>query len=152
MSFVNRNCIIILSMVLIMSMPYVCEAIDVEELVDQYGKLTDLQKTDYVNKYKNEPVSFSAVVSDVKPSDTFDERTDTSQHYYKILTDVRTTKAGNPYDVVVFYKDVNNVKDINKGQKIEKEGRLLTIIDQRLDLSIWLYEESLTQEEKAVFK
>ena len=126
--------------------------IEVEQFVDQFNKQTDLQKNQFANDCKNESISVSGIVNDVKEVNTFDETSETSKRYYKVITDVQNTKQGNPYEVVLIYKDFDKVKDVNKGQKIEKEGKVLMIIDQRLYLSIWVYEEDLTPEEKAAFK
>jgi len=91
-------------------------------------------------------------VKNVEEWKTFDEKTDTGEHYYKITTEPKKTADGIPYEILVFYKDKAKVRDINKGEEIKVEGRFLKILNQRLILSVWIYGEELTAADKEKFK
>ena len=129
-----------------------CETVNMEELVDQYSHATDLQKTELEKHFMGSRIAGSGVVENAGEYDFFDITDDTGGKYYKVLTVQQETMNKVPYQVVFLYKDKDSVKDISKGQKIEKEGNIVKIIDERLQISVWLYDGELTQKEKELFK
>ncbi|MDI6606759.1 MAG: hypothetical protein QME65_06435, partial [Candidatus Omnitrophota bacterium] len=70
----------------------------------------------------------------------------------QIITNLQKTPKGNPYKVIFLYKNKNKVENMDKGQVIERTASILRIIDDRLWISVWLYEGEFTPEEKAQFR
>lgn len=132
--------------------PSFCQDISIENLVDKYNSDTDIQKKAVVSEYLGKNITVSGVVSDASDENTFDVVNDITRHYYKITTDVANTPAGNPYRAILIYKDINKVKDIDKGQKVSFAGNIIRVVDERLYLSVWLSADVLTAEEKELFK
>lgn len=129
-----------------------CESIKAEKLVDQFYKETDLEKAHFAQTYKDDKIIVSAEVRDVKEEDTFDVVNDIKRRYYKVVTKTQKTAGDNDYAVILIYKNADKVRDIAKGQWVTKEGKLLRVVDEGLLLSVWLYEENLTKEERELFK
>ena len=50
------------------------------------------------------------------------------------------------------YKDKEKLKDISKGETISKDGTIINIVDERLQISVWLYEDELTAKDRELFK
>ncbi len=128
-----------------------CSAGDVAELVDQFKKSTDLQQTKLVDQYMFRDMSGKGVVANVEEYDAFDLTSDTRSKYYKVVTAVQNTPQGNPYIVSFFYKTKDEVKDIAKGEPIEKTGAVLKILDERLWVTVWLYTDDVGPQEKLMF-
>ena len=57
-----------------------------------------------------------------------------------------------PYQIVFLFKEKDRVRDINKGEEIKKEGNIMKIIDERLQIAIWIYYGELTSKELDLFK
>lgn len=129
-----------------------CEAITMEELVDQYQHATDLQKRELEKNFIGQRITGSGVIENVGEYNFFDINTDTGENYFKVLTRQQETMAKTPYQVVFLYKDKDRVKDMSRGQRIEKEGIIINIVDERLDIAVWLYEEELTAKDKELFR
>lgn len=129
-----------------------CESTKVEYLVDRFYKATDVQKKVFGKKYTDERLLFSGTVKNVKEEDTFDIANDVKRRYYKITTEPQQTPEGNSFAGVLIYKDIDKITNISRGQQITREGELLRVVDEGLYLSVWIYEETLTQEEKELFK
>jgi len=129
-----------------------CWGIDAGNLVDRYNKKTTVQKKEFERECQDKKVSVNGVVADVKEQKTFDISTDTGGLYYTIVTEPQKSLRNNSYRAFIVYKDESRVSDINKGQRIEVDGKLLWIVDERLLDSVWIYEEDLMPEEKARFR
>lgn len=129
-----------------------CEAITIEELVDQYQHATDLQKRELEKKFIGTTITAGGVVENVGEYNFFDINTDTGQIYYKVLTQQQETVGKTPYQVVFLYKNEDRVKDISKGFRMDKEGTIINIVDERLEISVWLYEDEITPREKLLFR
>lgn len=128
-----------------------CETITIDELVNQFSHATDVQKSQLDKHYKYEKINVSGTIKNVEPWNTFDERTDVGRHYFKVIMEPRKTADGIPYEILVFYKDKDKVKALDKGQELQLEGTYLKIIDQRLIYSVWVYAEELSAEVKQAF-
>lgn len=129
-----------------------CEPMEAEELTDRYYNATDVQRKIFGQKYRAQPVVVSAKVKDVKEEDTFDVVNDVKRRYYKVTTEPQNTPAGNSFSAVIIYKDIDSVTNIDRGRWMTKEGKLLKVVDDRLFLSVWLYEGELSQKERELFK
>lgn len=129
-----------------------CEKIDIGELVDQYKHATDLQRQDLEKKFIDTRISAAGTVENVGEYDFFDISNDTGGKYYKVLTLQQETANKVPYQVIFLYKDAESVRNISKGETIEKEGNLVKIIDERLQIAVWIYDGELTSREKDLFK
>lgn len=128
-----------------------CEEISIEELVSQYRRATDLQKSQFEKHFMYEKISIAGKVQNVEQWKFFDTGKDEGKRYYKVTTSPRTTTDGIPYEVLIFYKDKGKVGLINKTQEVRMEGALVKIIDQRLIVSVWVYAEELTDFDKQMF-
>jgi len=128
-----------------------CETITIDELVNQFSHATDVQKAQLEKHYRYEKLNVDGIIKNVEPWDTFDEKTDVGRHYFKVVTEPKKTADGIPYEILVFYKNRDKVKALDKGQEIRLESAYLKIIDQRLIYSVWVYAEDLTPEVKEAF-
>jgi hypothetical protein len=124
---------------------------DAAALVDQFKKATDLQQQSLITDAKDKNISSKGVVKNAEEYRTFNLNTDTGAQYYRVITETQTTPSGNPYIVSFFYKDKDEVEDVNKGQAIEKTGALLKIFDERLWVSVWIYAGKIGPEEELMF-
>ncbi len=129
-----------------------CEELEMEQVVDQFKQATDVQRDELRDFYKDREILGYGTAENVREYNTFDEVNDIERNYYEIITDIQKTPNGNPYKVIFLYKNKNKVKDIDKGQVIERPAGILRIIDDRLWISVWLYEGEFTPEEKAQFR
>jgi hypothetical protein len=60
---------------------------------------------------------------------------------------------GELVDQLIFmYKDKSRVMDASRGEGIEKEGTLINIVDERLQIAVWIYEDELTPKDRELFK
>ncbi len=143
--------VLILSLAVILPFSY-CDTIKLDELIGEYSHATDIQRAQLAKHYIYQQMLVSSVIKDVQDWDVFNEATDKGKHYYRVTTEPLKTSEGTPYEIVIFYKDKNKVKDMNKGDKIELEATFLKILDQRLFFSAWFYGEEITPEEKEMFK
>ena len=141
-------CMVILS---IASFSY-CADVNIGELVDQYKHATDLQRQELEKNFIGNKISVSGTVENVGQYDFFDVSNDTGGIYYKVLLQQETTQNKVPYQVVLLYKDKESVKDINRGQAMEKEGNIVKIVDERLQIAVWIYNGELTDRERQLFK
>ncbi|MFA6321105.1 MAG: hypothetical protein WCY36_04530 [Candidatus Omnitrophota bacterium] len=129
-----------------------CEDADIAKLVDKYKSDTDIQRAEVIKEYMGRKIAVSGTVSDVRSENTFDIVNDVERDYYKVITDVENTPAGNPYRAVLIYKNMETAGKINKGQKIDFSGNIIKVTDDRLYLSVWLSADELTEHEKELFK
>lgn len=128
------------------------EPVNAATIVEEYYNATDLQRAGMLERHKNDALAASGIVEDVKEDETFDVTNDIRRRYYKVITEVQKGPQEKQYRVILIYKNIADVKNIVKGQKIAVEGRLLRLVDEGLYLSIWLSEENLSPEEAALFK
>ncbi len=129
-----------------------CEDVGIAQLVDKYKNDTDIQRAEVVKEYLGKKIALSGTVSDASDENTFDVVNDVERDYYKVVTTVENTAAGNPYRAVLIYKDIDKVKNLNKGQTINFSGNIIKIQDDRLYLSVWLSADELTEHERELFK
>jgi len=122
------------------------EPINVEELVDQFKAGTSIQQQELNKFYKDKAVFVSGTISDVKERSFLDESSGEQDEtrYYTAITDLQNTLKGAIYNVIFCYKNAESVKDICKGQKIEKNGKLLNIFKEGVGgdwITVRLYAE-----------
>lgn len=129
-----------------------CEELRMDAIVDQFKEATELQRQELKQYYKDREILGCGIVENVRDYSTFDETNDIERRYYEVISTAQKTQKGNNYRVIFLYKDINKVKGFNKGQTIERNASILRIIDDRLWISVWLYEGELTAEEKAQFR
>ena len=129
-----------------------CQDIGISRLVDEYNADTDIQKEAIVKKYLGSKITVDGIVKDAKDEKTFDVVNDIERNYYKVITNVNNTTAGNSYRAVLIYKDKSRVKDLKKGQNISLSGNIIRIVDERFYLSVWISAEPLTNQERELFK
>jgi len=124
---------------------------DAGALVDQFKKATDLQQQGLIKDVKNKKISAKGIVKNVEEYRTFNLNTDKGAPYYRAIAETQKSPSGNPYIVSFFYKNKDDVADINKGQAVEKTGGLLKIFDERLWVSVWIYTGNIGPEEELLF-
>jgi len=127
-------------------------AMDIDGLVDNFYKATDLQRTQVLKDSLGKEISGSGAVSNVGEYDFFDTANDLGGTYYQVSLTPQKTKNNVPYQLILLFKDKNRVKDIAKGEKLQKDGQIIRIIDERLQISVWIFCGELTENDKALFK
>ena len=126
--------------------------VNIGELVDQYKHATDLQRQDLENNFIGKRITASGVIENVGEYDFFDITNDTGGKYYKVLALQQETANKVPYQIVFLFKDKSRLVDLNRGEPIEKEGSIMKILDERLQIAVWIYEGELTSKELNLFK
>jgi hypothetical protein len=129
-----------------------CADMNITEVVDQYKHATDLQRQELENKFIGKKIICGGIVENVGEYDFFDITNDTGGKYYKVLVLQQETANKVPYQIVFLFKEKDRVRDINRGEAIEKEGNIMKIIDERLQIAVWIYDGELTSREKDLFK
>jgi len=147
-----KKLILTIAMVLGMASYSYGASISIGELVDQYQHATDLQKRELEKNFIGKTISAGGTVENVAEYNFFDINTDTGQTYYRVITRQQETAAKTPYQVVFMYKDKEKLKDLSKGEAISKEGIMINIVDERLQISVWIYEDALTSRDRELFK
>jgi len=116
-------------------------ATSVESLVDKFVSLTEIQQKSYAEKIEGSITVYgSGEIEDVAyPSwlDIYKE----AKGYYRVVIKPQETSNGNLYDIVFLFKDLDKIKDFNKGDKIRKAGKLLKIINWGMWVSVWILVE-----------
>lgn len=115
------------------------EPINAEDLVDQFSAGTSVQQQE-INKFCRGKIVFaSGRVSDVKERFFLDEHSgeQAETHYYVVITGLQKTPKGAIYNVIFWYKNLEDVKDFYKGQKIEKKGKLSKIFKEGVG-GVWI--------------
>jgi hypothetical protein len=126
-------------------------ATDIEGLMDSFQKATDLQRQAIIKDNLNREISAAGKISNVGEYDFFDIVNDIKGTYYQVSLEQQKTKGNTPYQVIFLFKDRDKVKDLNKGQNFQKDGQVIRIIDERLQVSLWLFCGELTEADKALF-
>lgn len=147
-----KRIIIAVIMVLSFATFSYCANIDMGELVEQYKHATDIQKQELEKNYLGSRITGRGVVENVGEYNFFDINTDTGENYYRVITRQQDTLGKTPYQVIFMYKNKDMVKDISRGETVEKEGTLINIVDERLQISVWVYEGELTQKDRELFQ
>jgi len=127
-----------------------CETMGIDDLIKQYSVATAVQRSQIEASSIYKMISVSGKVKDVIDWAAFDERTDTSGQYYKVVTEMQTLKPSISCSVVIIYKDKAKVEQLAKGQEIKVDGTLIRIVDELTFFSVWVYAEDLTDEDKAM--
>lgn len=129
-----------------------CETISVDDLVARYINATEVQRRQIEAEYRYNTITASGIIKDVIDWNTFDEKTGTSGHYYKVITEPQAAKAGISYEISILYKDKAKVESFSKGQEIKIDGTFIKIINEIDLLSILVYTDELTPEDKVMFE
>ena len=125
---------------------------DIEGLVDNFYKATDLQRTQVLKDNLGKEITCGGTVSNVGEYDFFDTANDFGSTYYQVSLTPQKTKNNVTYQLVFLFKDKDKVKDIDKGAKIQKDGQIIRITDERLQISVWIFCGELAESDKALFK
>jgi hypothetical protein len=147
-----RKIILIVVMILLAASYSYCAEINIGELVDQYQHATDVQKQELEKNFIGKRITARGIVNNVSEYNFFDINTDTGEKYYRVVTRQQDTAGKTPYQVVFMYKDKSKIAEISRGETIDKEGILINIVDERLQISMWIYEDELTSKDKELFK
>lgn len=128
------------------------QELEMAQVVEQFRQATDVQRDELCDFYKDKQILGSGTVENVREYNTFDEANDIERNYYEVITNLQKTPQGSPYKVIFLYKSRDKIKDISRGQIMERRAGILRVIDDRLWTSVWLYEGEFSPEEKAQFK
>lgn len=123
----------------------------ITDVVDQFKQATDLKRQDIQNQYFGNEISASGIVANVEEYNFFNEKKDMVKKYYRIITEEQKTSNDTPYQVLFLSNDLTSVKDIAKGQSITKNAKVVRITDERLNISVWLYDGEISNQEKELF-
>ena len=129
-----------------------CANIDIGQLVDQYQHATDVQKQELEKNFIGTRITGRGIIDNVGEYNFFDINTDTGEKYYRVITRQQETAGKTPYQVIFIYKDKDKIKTLSKDESIEKEGTLINIVDERLQIAVWIYEDELTSRDRELFK
>jgi len=132
-------------------LPCLAQVSDVATLIDQYKQATDLKRAEIVKDNFGKDFPASGTVANVEEYNFFNEKKDLSKQYFRVTAETQNTSGNNAYQLNFLFKDLNAVKDIAKGQKIQESAKIIKIIDERLQVSLWLYVGELSPEEKELF-
>ena len=116
----------------------------ITDLADKFVQATDLARAQIKQDYVGKEIEVEGVIFNVEDYNFFDEKKDNTEKYYRVTTDVQKTPNNVSYQVVFLYKDLEKVKDLVRGGKIEKTGKIVKIIDEGLQISIWILDGELT--------
>ncbi|MDD5567715.1 MAG: hypothetical protein PHY88_00680 [Candidatus Omnitrophica bacterium] len=125
--------------------------LNIEEVADNFYKATDLQRDQILKDNLGKEISADAKVTNAGEYDFFDTNSDVKGTYYQITTEPQKTKNNVTYQIIFLFKDKNKAKDIDKGQKVQKDGQIIRILDERLQISVWIFCGELTDKDKALF-
>lgn len=128
------------------------ETADIEKLVDGFQKATDLQRDQILKDNLGKEITSSGIVNNAGEYDFFDTLNDFKGTYYQVSLQQQKTKNNIPYQLILLFKDKDKVKDIDKGQGIQKDGKIIRMIDERLQIAVWIFCGELTEADKALFK
>lgn len=147
-----KKIILTAAIILLAASSSYCAEIGIGELVDQYQHATDLQKRDLEKNFIGKKITGSGIVENVGEYNFFDINNDTGEKYYRVIMRQQETIGGTPYQVIFMYKDKEKVKDLSRGEEMDKEGTLINLVDERLQISVWIYEDDLTSKDRELFK
>ncbi|MDD5594954.1 MAG: hypothetical protein PHY94_01795 [Candidatus Omnitrophica bacterium] len=151
MKAIFKGFIFTLFFVAILSLPCFAQALEVNSLVDQFKQATDLQREQIKKDDFGKDLTASGIVANVEEYNFFNEKKDLTRKYFRVTTTEQKTPSNTTYQVNFLFKDLTAVKDMNKGEKKELTGKIIKILDERLQISLWLYIGELSAEEKELF-
>lgn len=108
----------------------------VEDIVDEFMLLTEVQQALFEERYIGETVKASGYVQDVEKPASTDKVTAIKGRYYKVMTKAADTPNNNRYKIIFCYEDIDKAVRLTKGEFIENEGRLLGIINWKLYVAV----------------
>jgi len=147
-----RKIILVAAIIMSVATYSYCASIKIDELADQYQHATDVQKKELEKNFLGKKITGRGIVDNVSEYNFFDINTDTGENYYRVITRQQETVGKTPYEVIFMYKDKDKVNNISRGENLEKEGTLINIVDERLQIAVWIYEDELTQKDKELFQ
>lgn len=121
-------------------------------LVDSFKNATELQRSIIMNENFGKDIVVGGKIMNVEEYNFFNEKKDLVKKYYRISLEGQKTDQGIPYQVIFLYKDFEKAKSLNKGEELNKEGKIIRIINERLQISVWLFDGELTSEEIELFQ
>ncbi len=75
----------------------------------------------------------------------------TSLCFCKSIDIPQLTANNIPYQIYFLFKDKDILTDIDKGQPVTKDGKIMQINDERLLISVWIYCGELNDKDKVLF-
>lgn len=121
-------------------------------LIDNFHKATDLQREQILKDNLGKEVAASGKVSNVGEYDFYDMASDIKGTYYQAVTVPQRTEANVVYQLIFLFKDKDKAKDINKGQEIRKDCKIIRILDERLQITVWLFYGEMDEGDNALMK
>ncbi|MDP2904780.1 MAG: hypothetical protein Q8O22_00580, partial [Candidatus Omnitrophota bacterium] len=94
----------------------------------------------------------SGIVSNAGEYDFFDTVNDIQGTYYQVITGQQLTKNNTPYQVIFLFKDKDKAQNVDRGQNIQKDGKIIKIDDERLQIALWIFCGDMSDKDAALFK
>ncbi|MEJ2744463.1 MAG: hypothetical protein P8123_02075 [bacterium] len=129
-----------------------CGPIEIPKLVDRFKAATDLQRREMRKNTFNKEAVGSGSVANVDSYDLYDEANDRRWKYYRVVGEIQNSPDGNPYRIIVLYRDEKKAKNVNRGQKVENTGHVMKIDDEYMHISVWLHDGAITPGEERVMR
>jgi len=128
------------------------QLLDSGDLINRFSKATDIQKKEIVSEVFGQETVGGGVVANADEYNFFDEKKDLTAKYYRVTTLPQKTDAGVKYELIFLFKDRVTVESLTKGENIEFAGNIVKLVDQRLQIDLWLYCAEITPQEEELFK
>lgn len=128
------------------------ETMDIGQLVDSFYKATDLQREKILKDNLGKEVACGGKVNNVGEYDFFDTVNGLKGSYFQAVIEPKKTKNDAVYQLIFLFKDREKAANIDKGQDIQKDGKIIKIIDERLQISVWIFCGEQAEEDKLLLK
>jgi len=128
------------------------QLLDADDLINRFSKATDIQKEEIVSEVFGQETVAGGVVVNADEYNFFDEKKDLTAKYYRVTTLPQKTDAGVKYELIFLFKDKLTAEKLTKGEIIEFAGNIIKLVDQRLQIDLWLYCAEITPQEEELFK
>ena len=129
-----------------------CAALDITDLVESFQKSTDLQREQILKHNLGKQISAAGIVTNAGEYDYFDTVNYLKGTYYQVITGQQLTKNNVPYQVIFLFKDKDKAQNVDRGQNIQKDGLIIKIDDERLQIALWIFCGDMSDKDAALFK
>ena len=129
-----------------------CQATDINAFIDTFQKSTDLQRSQLLNDNLGKDIGAGGMVANVGEYDLFDIVNDIRGVYYQVTIQQQKTANNVPYQVIFLFKDKSPIENINKGDNFQKDGKIVRIDDERLQIAVWVLCADLTAKDQSLFR
>lgn len=129
-----------------------CATLTIRDLVDGFAKATDLQRQAILGEDLGKEISAGGTVANAGEYDFFDTVDDIRGSYFQITTLQQKTTNNVPYQVFFLSKDKDKALNVDRRQAIQRDGKIIRIEDERLQIAVWIFCGDMSEKDKALFK